>query len=79
MNDERLIKLEAMLLHLLHTKTVNGKTWAAITVPDVARFTRQDVEDALRLVQGDAARARSITGHQSWWMKVLAFLQVLTG
>jgi len=42
------VKLEAMLLHLLHQKADNGKTWFAITIPGVARFTREDVEIRLK-------------------------------
>lgn len=48
------IKLEAMLLHLLNSKSPNGKLWAAITVPGIGRFTRQDVEDRLKTLRSPA-------------------------
>lgn len=48
-------KLEAMLLHLLHTRAPNGKLWKAITIPGIDRFTREDVEREL-------ARTR-----RRWW------------
>lgn len=58
---DRKIKLEAMLLHLLHSKH-DGKVWIAITVPGVARFTREDVAAELQ-------RAR-----RSWWQTLLEYI-----
>jgi hypothetical protein len=40
-------KLEAIMLHLLNTRADNGKVWIAITIPGVARFTRDDVQGYL--------------------------------
>jgi len=41
-------KLEIMLLHLLNSRTKDGKIWEAITIPGLGRFTRKDVEYELR-------------------------------
>ena len=55
---DRKIKLEAMLLHLLHSKSPDGKLWKAITIPGVARFTREDVEREIAATHEDTIR---------WW------------
>lgn len=51
MKADRKSKVEAMLLHLLHSRTPEGKMWKAVTIPGIARFTRDDVEYELKRIR----------------------------